>query len=137
MPRHERLLELTRDMRFNPGASKLELAKLRLALSFDLPPDYLDFMCLTNGAKGPIGRHELEVYSAGDLLRWATEFGPDNVFPGLFFFATNDQDTAYAYDVRSITPPIVSVPLDNLRHSGVQHLAWTFLQFIETLSEVD
>jgi len=118
-------------------ASHEDLQQLAGRLGCAVPDDYVEFLRLSNGAEGFVGRDEyIALYSIEDIIKANVEeeFWREYV-PGLLLFCSNGGGTAYAFDRRTPDMPVVDTPfigggLDYLTPQGN-----TLSEFIESLDD--
>jgi hypothetical protein len=128
------LRELPLDLTFRTGATFQAIDSLRQALQIDLPDDYVEFMRMTNGAEGMVGKQYLALLPIEEIASHNEALNVSTFAPGLVVFANNGADTAYAFDTQSSMPSIVDVPYVGMRRKEARHMAETFANFLMTLS---
>jgi hypothetical protein len=94
----------------NPPASYDAVARCQANLRFSLPADYVQFLEQMNGGEGFIGKNFLRAWPIEDLIQFNKDFFVDVAAPELFLFGSNGGGEAFAFDTRSLAPPIVAVP---------------------------
>ena len=130
----ETVIELTRGLDLNPGASENLLKKVELQLGVSLPPEYVDFVKYSNGAEGIIGENSYLVLwpmEEIDLLNEA--YAVSEFAPGLLLFGSDGGGAGYAFDTRSETMPIVEVPFIGMNLDNTKLCGQTFIEFLKYL----
>src|ERR1700682_2950662 len=93
-----------------PAANPASVARCQSQLKFRLPADYVQFLEQTNGGEGFVGRNYLRAWPIEDLIQFNSEYHVDEAAPGFFLFGSSGGGEAFAFDTRSVPPPIVAVP---------------------------
>jgi hypothetical protein len=116
------------------GASPEVIQSVESALGLGLPADYVDLIGTINGGEGLVGNHYLMLWRIDDLLPFNKEYEVEQYAPGLLLFGSSGGGEAYAFDLRSDSPPVVSVPFIGMDAKLAIVVAQTFLSFIDGLS---
>jgi hypothetical protein len=102
--------ELFAEFDANPPANHDAVARCQSNLRFLLPADYVQFLEQMNGGEGFIGRNYLRAWPIEDLIQLNKDYLVDEAAPELFLFGSSGGGEAFAFDIRSSSPPIVAVP---------------------------
>jgi hypothetical protein len=115
----------------NPGSIDQSAAQLKLSL----PPDYVHFLLQANGGEGFIGEKAyLVLWRVEDLSEMNLLYHVAEFTPGLVLFGSDGGDEAFAFDMRSTAPSVVSVPFVGMALSSVQYIAQNFHDFLDQIS---
>src|SRR5579859_1697783 len=103
----ERLLE-----KFNcgPPASQTSLHQFEAEARAHLPEDYVQFLQRCNGGEGFIGKAYLILWPVEELVKMNKAYEVEEYASGVLIFGSNGGGEAFAFDMRSDTKPIVSLP---------------------------
>jgi hypothetical protein len=118
----------------NPSARRAEVEKIARNLSFHLPESYLKFMLARNGGEGFIGKSYLVLWQIEELIVKNNAYRADEFVPGFFLFGSDGGGEAYAFDTRSETCGIVSIPSVVLGIEDAKRVASDFESFLSVLS---
>ncbi|EHQ07925.1 SMI1/KNR4 family protein [Leptonema illini] len=91
-------IEYLRDFRRNEGVDSERLDRLKLPKT--LPPDYIEFLKISNGGEGFVGAEYMILYRGEDLMQTNAEYHVDENAPGIFLFGSNGGGEALAFDLR-------------------------------------
>jgi hypothetical protein len=131
----EQFKELITTLDMNPGAAEFSLDNLMAEFGAKFPDQYLDFMRSSNGAEGPIGEKSyVAIWPIEEIKVLNKEYAVDEFAPGLILFAGDGGDTAYAFDTRYETMPIVEISLSNMNLEHVKRCGSDFKGFLEYLT---
>ncbi len=101
-----------REWRRVEGASEQDLARLREALPFEPPVEYLEFLRFSNGGEGELALDPLwfQLFEVAFAIQLWQDQNYRNEYPDLFFFGSNGGMESIAFDMRQPQPwPIVMV----------------------------
>lgn len=118
----------------NPAAT---LALIRNAVNrdgLDLPNEYMKFIEEINGGEGFVGSNYIILWRIEELAKMNIDYQVQEYAPGLFLFGSDGGGEAFAFDMRSPSKPIVSVPFVGLDTSLARPYALNFIEFLEKLS---
>ncbi|MEO6048818.1 MAG: SMI1/KNR4 family protein [Candidatus Kapaibacterium sp.] len=119
-----------------PGATETQIAELLEESGVKFPSAYLDLLRYSNGAEGLIDSEGyIILFRIDDLVEYNIGYGFPEYAPGLFMFATDGGDTAYAFDTSSPKMPIVGVSLSSLTDAPVR-LAGSLPEFLYDLARI-
>jgi hypothetical protein len=130
-----KIKQLAAGLALNPGLSEAALQEFSIWARRDLPPDYLQFLRISNGAEGPIG-------PAGYLMLWPIERIPewnqgycvDEFAPGLILIGSNSGTTAYGLYPYEGQTWFVELPFICTGPHEFKPLGTSFLEFLERLA---
>jgi hypothetical protein len=120
----------------NPQADARTVRQLETDASLRLPEDYARFLQELDGGEGFIGTAYLILWRAGELLDMNRAYQVAEYAPGLFLIGSNAGGEAFAFDTRSDTRPIVSVPFVGMALKEALPVASSFTAFLEELFRV-
>ena len=104
------------------------------ALEISLPLDFKLFLEKYNGAEGGIGENSyIQIWSAEDIVKRNKRLDVNEFAPGLVLIGSDGGGTAYAYDTRDGSMPIVEIPFIPMRLKEVKICAKDLAGFFEYL----
>jgi hypothetical protein len=117
----------------NPAATSAIISDVVNRDGLDLPSDYLKFMEEINGGEGFVGSNYLILWRIEELAKMNIDYQVQEYAPGLFLFGSDGGGEAFAFDLRSPSAPIISVPFVGLDTSLARPYALNFTEFLERL----
>ena len=128
----DKIKEMTKDMEYNKPATKEELEEIEKEFNIKLPENYKDFMLLTNGAEGPIGKYGYLAIFDTEEVKWYNAESPlKENFPELFFIASIRGGYVYAIDTRKESTKYVQVDDLATNYDEVKEICDKFEKLIE------
>jgi hypothetical protein len=116
----------------NPPASDSSCKQLEAFL----PLDYIGFLKEMNGGEGFVGANAyLILWRAEELVEFNKAYQVEEYAPGLFIFGSDGGGEAFAFDLRSDTRSIVSIPFVGMDVGLIRPLSADFMGFLEKLFE--
>ena len=128
-----RIDDLIAKMKLQSGASSEQLCGVELKLGVVFPHEYKNFMLRSNGAEGDIGNSYLALWSIEEIIPLNESYAVNEFAPGLLIFGSDGDGTAYAFDTRSESMPIVAVEFIGMNLNEVVLCGRTFHGFLEFL----
>ncbi|HEY1735859.1 MAG TPA: SMI1/KNR4 family protein [Methylovirgula sp.] len=119
----------------NPPASGESINRCSARLKKRLPPDYVRFLQQTNGGQGFIGRIYLVLWRVENLVDSNASYNVDEFAPGLVIFGSDGGDEAFAFDMRSDPPPIVTIPFVPMALEDAKIIAPNFDAFMQKIAQ--
>ena len=120
-----------------PGASDAAIAEGGRQLNLKLPEEYVEFLKLSNGGEGFIGKNSYVIlWGVDELASLNQSYEVQQYAPGFLVFGSNGGGEAYGFDTRTTTWPVVQIPFVGMDWSLAQPLGGSFNDFLETLHEV-
>ena len=120
-----------------PGASDAAIAEGGRQLNLKLPEEYVEFLKLSNGGEGFIGKNSYVIlWGVDELASLNQSYEVQQYAPGFLVFGSNGGGEAYGFDTRTTTLPVVQIPFVGMDWSLAQPLGGSFKDFLETLHEV-
>jgi hypothetical protein len=96
-----------------------------------LPISYKEFLKYCNGGDGLVGANRYVIlWRLEELLKLNGAYQTQEFAPGLLLFGTNGGGEAYAFDMRSCSTPIVSVPFVGMAVDTVRPICGDFDVFL-------
>jgi hypothetical protein len=117
----------------NPPANASLIQQLETEASLRLSEVYANFLQEVDGGEGFIGSAYLMLWRAGELLEMNKTYQVSEYAPGLFLLGSDGGGEAFAFDTRSETKPIVSVPFVGMELKAARPVASNFTAFLEEL----
>ena len=118
----------------NPPAVLSLIQKFEAASDIGLPDDYLEFLQKANGVEGWIGDAYVMLWRVEELLERNSAYRVAEYARGFLLFGSDGGGEAFAFDLRSGSGPIVSVPFIGMDGASATPIAATFKGFLESLS---
>jgi hypothetical protein len=113
---------LLNNWELNRGASEGEL----LAITRNLPQDYVEFLRKHNGGEGFIGDDYFILWKAQELDRFNLEYEVEEYAPGIFLFGSSGGGEGYGFDTREKGLRIVRLPFIGMDLRYVKGVADSF-----------
>ncbi|MGR4866917.1 SMI1/KNR4 family protein [Caulobacter sp. LARHSG274] len=121
----------------NAPVSATEIERFEEVTGFELPKGYARFLERSDGGEGFIGPNAYAIFwRLGELVEMNKAYQVEEYAPGLFIFGSDGGGEAFAFDTRTSTKPIVSVPFVGMELNLANVMAPTFEDFLEELSKV-
>jgi SMI1 / KNR4 family (SUKH-1) len=118
------------------GATDAAIAESERQLCATLPAEYAQFLKLTNGGEGFIGKSAyLLLWSIEELASTNWSYEVQKYAPGLLLFGSDGGGEAYGFDIRNPQAPIVQVPFVGMDWSLARPMGETFSSFLKRLHE--
>lgn len=116
----------------NGPTTKGIIEQAEKSLNVKFPFDYKQFIEAFNGAEGEIGENSYIVFwSVEDIIELNEAYEVNQFAPGLILIGSNGGNTAYAFDIRFESKPIIEVPFIGMDLDEVKLCANTFRGFLE------
>ena len=120
------------------GASDAVIAEGGRQLNLKLPEEYIEFLKLSNGGEGFIGKNSYVIlWGVDELASLNQSYEVQQYAPGFLIFGSNGGGEAYGFDTRTATWPVVQIPFVGMDWTLAQPLGGSFNDFLETLYEVE
>lgn len=116
-----------------PGATDSAIAEEEKQLGLKLPVEYVDFLKLTNGGEGFIGKEYVILWGAEELASMNQSYEVQKYVPGLLIFGSNGGGEAYGFDTRTPQRPIVQVPFVGMDWGYARPMGESFSEFLRRL----
>jgi|SRR5579862_2822380 len=117
-----------------PPATDRAIESEQKQLNSILPPDYREFLKITNGGEGFIGKGSyVMLWSVEQLVSMNNRYEVEKYVQGLLLFGSNGGGEAYGFDTRDPAWPIVQVPFIGMDSSVMQLIGNSFLGFLQHL----
>jgi hypothetical protein len=120
-------------MQLNPPASERDIKQIP-SIAF-LPPDYADFLRLSDGAEGFVGDWYLAVYKAAEVSAFHILGETEKWAPGLVIFGSDGGGEYYCFDHRGPRTTVGIVDMVCLGIDEPHRLADSFTEFLKYLHE--
>ena len=117
----------------NPPADASSIRQFETEAGIHLPEDYMKFLQERDGGEGFVGNAYVIFWRVGELLEMNRAYQVADYAPGLFLFGSDGGGEAFAFDTRSDSKPIVSVPFVGMELKAIHPLASHFKAFLEEL----
>lgn len=128
---------LLQNFNANPPIDASAIRLFEKQAGFCLPDGYVQFLQLANGGEGFIGPNAYVIlWRLEELLEMNEAYQVAEYAPGLFLFGSDGGGEAFAFDRRSDTLAIVSVPFVGMDLSLIRGVVLDFPTFLEELYKV-
>jgi hypothetical protein len=94
----------------NIGATDAQIADNERELGKKLPAEYVEFLKLSNGGEGFVGKHYLILWPVEELSEANKGYEVEESAPGLLAFGSDGGGEAFGFDTRIPDWPVVLVP---------------------------
>lgn len=120
-----------------PGATDAAIAETEKQLDAKLPAEYVEFLKLTNGGEGFIGKEYMILWSIEELASMNQSYEVQKYVPGILIFGSNGGGEAYGFDTRTPQWPIVQVPFVGMEWRYARPIGESFSAFLGRLHETE
>ena len=117
----------------NPLADTSSIRQLETESGLHLPEDYTTFLQEVDGGEGFVGDAYVILWRVGELLEMNRAYQVAEYAPGLFLFGSDGGGEAFAFDMRSDSKTIVSIPFVGMELESARPVASNFKAFLEEL----
>ena len=118
------------------GARDDQIAESETQLGRVLPPDYVEFLRVSNGGEGFIGKNAyLILWGVEELHSLNRDYEVEDAAPGLLVFGSNGGGEAFGFDTRSSGWPVVKVPFVVMDWKDARSMGGSFGDFLRRLHE--
>ena len=129
---------LLRRLTCRPGATCAAIAETEEQLRAKLPAEYVEFLKLSNGAEGFIGKNAyVMLWGAEELASMNQSYEVQKYAPGLVIFGSDGGGEAYGFDTRHPYWPIVKMPFIGMNWAVAWSIDGTFNEFLKRLHETE
>lgn len=124
------------EMKTYPGASDDLIARSEAELGMSLPGDYVEFLRITNGGVGSIGKCKYVIFWAVDeLAPLNRDYQVQEYVPGFLVFGSSGGGEAYGFDTRRKGWPVVRITFVGLDWDEAIPMGESFAAFLKQLYE--
>ncbi len=131
-------IDLQRFNRFKCRGPAAEQAILDAERYFgtEFPPEYSEFLRVTDGGEGFLGENAyVSLWAVDDLVRLNSSYKVKEFAPGLIIIGSDGANEAYGIDTRTKTArPFIQIPLISMDWRDAKQLSESFGGFLERLS---
>jgi len=120
-----------------PGATAAAIVASARQVGVKLPAEYEEFLKLTNGGEGFIGKQYAILWSVEELASMNQSYEVQKYVPGLLIFGSSGGGEAYGFDTRTPQLPIVQVPFVGMDWDNAEPMGDSFSAFLERLQEIE
>ncbi len=121
-----------------PGATDAAIAESEKQLGLKLPAEYVDFLKLTNGGEGFMGKKAYVIFwGVEELASMNQSYEVTKYAPGLLIFGSDGGGEAYGFDTRIPQWPIVQVPFVGMAWNAAQSMGESFKVFLRRIYETE
>jgi hypothetical protein len=120
------------------GSADDAIADSEKRLGVKLPAQYVEFLKLTNGYEGLVGKAcYVMLWRVEELDSMNEAYEVQKYAPGLLIFGSDGGGEAYGFDTREPQWPIVQVPFIPMDWNEAQPTGSSFNAFLEQLHETE
>jgi cell wall assembly regulator SMI1 len=112
------------------------IRKAQVQLSAQFPPDYLEFIALSDGAEGDARGQYLQLWPLKQVLESQAAYQVTEFAPGLLLFGSDGGGEAFGFDCRSVPWKVVQIPFIPLDWEDARVVADSFAAFLEWANTV-
>ena len=106
-----------------------------LALTFELPHDYIEFLRASNGGEGFLGQNYVMLWRVEELKPLDDSYEVAQYAPKLLLFGSNGGGEAYAFNMRVSPWAVVKVPFIGMGDAqSAILLACSFAEFLNNMA---
>lgn len=117
----------------NAPAAAAQVAAAEQTLKKSLPGDFREFLLHTNGGEGMIGENYVMLWNADELAEYNESYQVNEYAPGLLLFGSDGGGDGFAFDTRTASPAVVTVPFVGMSLKYAKPVASNFTAFLEKL----
>ena len=118
------------------GAEEAAIQKLIATAGLALPPEYIEYLHITNGGVGDLGVEPgwFVLWPAEQVVEQNEGYGVRKYVPGFFGIGSNGGGELLAFDARSEPPwPVVMIPFVPLDEAEACQVAPNFESFVRLM----
>ena len=112
------------------------IARFERTTGKQLPGDYAEFVKITDGGDGFIGRAYVILWSIGELISMNEAYEVESYAPGLLIFGSDGGGEAYGFDTRNPQWVTVEMPFVGMGWSLARPIATSFTEFLDHLFRI-
>mgnify|MGYP000904116999 CR=1 FL=1 len=128
------VLQILRNLSLTEPATEESIWASELAFRRSFPLQYRQFLLLSNGAEGPVGRSSyLVLWPVEQLVPLNVSYETEKYAPGLLIIGSDGGGEAYGFDTRKEVLSVVQTPFVGMSWDVARQLAGSFNEFIELL----
>lgn len=121
-------------MELQPPVTPNVVKQVELELKHELPLEYKQFILESNGAEGMIGENEyLSIWPVTILNQRNQDYDVEKYTPGILYFGSDGGNTAYAFNFRKNSVPIIEISFDTIHIEEANELSESFYEFLKYL----
>jgi hypothetical protein len=124
-------------LNLQPAATDTTIAESEKQLGVRLPREYVEFLKLSNGGEGFLGKGYAILWRTEDLFSLNKAYEVSEYVPGLIIFGSNGGGEAYGFDTRSSQWQIVEVPFVGMEWDLALPLGESFVTFLQRLRDAE
>jgi SMI1 / KNR4 family (SUKH-1) len=120
------------------GATDAIISEREKQLGLKLPAEYVEFLKLTNGGEGFIGKNAyVMLWGVTELASMNQSYEVQEYVPGLLIIGSDGGGEAYGFDTRAPQWPIVQVPFVGMTWDVAHPMGESFGAFLKRLYETE
>ena len=117
------------------GASPATLAGAEEAFSRKLPEELRQILLASNGTAGVIGGHELQIWSAEEIVAYNRANRVQDDCPAFLMFGSDGGGETYTLDYRTDPPSVVLVADIGFDYASAIPIGADFISFLDRLRD--
>lgn len=123
--------KISADFSMDVPAANSTIEEVEASLGAPLPSEYKEFLSMTNGAEGPIGKTGyIALWPAGQLKENNDGYEVDRYVPGLLLIGSDGGGEAFAFDLSDPDRPVVSIPFVGMNRNLLNRVGASFWDFL-------
>ena len=119
----------------NEGASPEAVAKIEEAFGRKLPAELREILLEADGLGGVIGDHELQIWSAEEIVAFNRANKVQEYFPALLMFGSDGGGETYTLDYRTDPPSVVLVAAIGFDYKSAIPIGRDFMSFLDRMKD--
>jgi hypothetical protein len=117
------------------GASPESVEKVEAAFGRKLPEPLRQILLESDGISGVIGGHELQIWSAEEIIAYNRANKVQDYYPALLMFGSDGGGETYTLDYRTNPPSVVLVAAIGFDYKSAIPIGADFILFLERLKD--
>lgn len=117
------------------GASPETVAKIEEVFSRKLPAELREILLASDGLGGVIGDHELQIWSAEEIVAYNRANEVQKYFPAFLMFGSDGGGETYTLDYRSSPPAVVLVAAIGFDYESAIPIGRDFISFLDRMKD--
>jgi len=115
------------------GAAPEAIAKIEEAFSRKLHDELRQILAASDGISGTIGGHELQIWSAGEIIAYNRANSVQQDCPEFLMFGSDGGGETYTLDYRSRPPAVVLIGAIGFSYESAIPIGKDFISFLDRL----
>lgn len=117
------------------GASPEAVAKIDEVFDRKLPAELREILLASDGLGGVIGDHELQIWSAEEIIAYNRANEVQKYCPAFLMFGSDGGGETYTLDYRSSPPSVVLVAAIGFDYESAIPIGQDFISFLDRMKD--